>query len=209
LARALVLDPRILLLDEPLGALDLQLRKEMQLELKALNRELGMTFVYVTHDQEEALTMSDRLVVMDQGRIAQCGTPRQVYEEPGSAYVADFLGVANLLPATVLSSGRVEVAGTPLDVGYVDPATNGDAVRVLVRPERVRVGPAGEAGPNTLDATVEHVVYAGSVTQVQLRLDNGSTLQAMLTNDGDSLLPVGSSRVAVRLAPDALRVLAG
>ncbi len=97
LARALVLRPRVLLLDEPLGALDAKLRKALQLELVSLQREVGITFVYVTHDQEEALTMSDRLAVMDAGRIEQCGTPREVYEQPASAYVADFLGVTNLL----------------------------------------------------------------------------------------------------------------
>ncbi len=118
LARALVLRPRVLLLDEPLGALDAKLRKQLQLELAALQKDVGITFVYVTHDQEEALTMSDRLVVMDQGRIAQCGTPREVYEEPADAYVADFLGVANLLPARYVTPGRIEVAGTTLAVDH-------------------------------------------------------------------------------------------
>jgi spermidine/putrescine transport system ATP-binding protein len=209
LARALVLRPRVLLLDEPLGALDAKLRKQLQLELAALQKDVGITFVYVTHDQEEALTMSDRLVVMDQGRIAQCGTPREVYEEPADAYVADFLGVANLLPARYVTPGRLEVAGTTLDVEHPSAAANGGPVRLLVRPERVRLCADGSGGPNTLPATVEHVVYAGSITQVQLRLDDGSSLQAMLANDGDSTLPVGSGRVAVQLAPAALRVIAG
>jgi spermidine/putrescine transport system ATP-binding protein len=209
LARALVLRPRVLLLDEPLGALDAKLRKQLQIELATLQREVGITFIYVTHDQEEALTMSDRLVVMDQGRIAQCGTPREVYEEPADAYVADFLGVANLLPARVVTPRTLEVAGTALEVEAAPASTNGDAVRVLVRPERVRVCAQETQGPNTLPATVVHVVYAGSVTQVQLRLDDGSSLQAMLANDGDSTLPTGSGRVAVQLAPSALRVIAG
>jgi spermidine/putrescine transport system ATP-binding protein len=205
----LVLRPRVLLLDEPLGALDAKLRKQLQVELASLQKEVGITFIYVTHDQEEALTMSDRLVVMDHGRIAQCGTPREVYEEPADAYVADFLGVANLLPARVLGPGRLEVAGVPLEVAHPTASTNGGPVRVLIRPERVRLDGDGTAGPNVLPATVEHVTYAGAVTQVQLRLDDGSGLQAMLANDGTSTLPVGSARVAVQLAPAALRVLPG
>ena len=209
LARALVLRPRVLLLDEPLGALDAKLRKQLQLELAALQKDVGITFVYVTHDQEEALTMSDRLVVMDQGRIAECGTPREVYEEPADAYVADFLGVANLLPARYVTPGHIEVAGTTLAVDHPSASSNGGPLRLLVRPERVRLCADGSGGPNTLPATVEHVVYAGSITQVQLRLDDGSSLQAMLANDGDNTLPVGSGRVAVQLAPAALRVIAG
>ena len=106
LARALVNRPRVLLLDEPLGALDLKLRKEMQLELKHLQTDLGITFVYVTHDQEEALTMSDRIVLMRQGRIAQVGTPRDLYDRPASRYVADFIGETNLLAGTVVESGE-------------------------------------------------------------------------------------------------------
>ena len=111
LARALVLRPKVLLLDEPLGALDAKLRKTLQVELRALHHDVGITFVYVTHDQEEALTMSDRLAVMNEGEIEQIGTPKETYEEPASAYVADFLGVANLLPATVSTPGRVIVNG--------------------------------------------------------------------------------------------------
>src|SRR5262249_42053682 len=111
LARALVLRPKVLLLDEPLGALDAKLRKALQLELVGLQRDVGITFVYVTHDQEEALTMSDRLAVMDSGRVAQVGSPRDVYEQPSSAYVADFLGVANLIDAHANGDGSCTVAG--------------------------------------------------------------------------------------------------
>ena len=152
--------------------------------------------------------MSQRLAVMYNGRIVQCGQPREVYEEPADAFVADFLGVANLLPARFVTPGRLEVAGTTLDIDHPSAVPNGGPVRLLVRPERVRLCADGSSGPNTLPATVEHVVYAGSITQVQLRLDDGSSLQAMLANDGDSTLPVGSGRVAVQLAPAALRVIA-
>ena len=110
LARALILEPEVLLLDEPLGALDAKLRKALQVELTTVHREVGITFVYVTHDQEEALTMSDRLAVMELGKVAQCGSPREVYEEPASAYVADFLGVANLLDVDC-DGPRAEPAG--------------------------------------------------------------------------------------------------
>ena len=110
LARALVLRPRVLLLDEPLGALDARLRKDLQVELKALQAELGITFVFVTHDQEEALTMSDRVAVMNGGRVEQAGSPREVYEEPGTVFVADFLGVSNLLTGEASADGRVRAA---------------------------------------------------------------------------------------------------
>jgi spermidine/putrescine transport system ATP-binding protein len=218
LARALVLRPRVLLLDEPLGALDAKLRKALQLELTGLQREVGITFVYVTHDQEEALTMSDRLAVMEHGRVAQCGTPRQVYEEPADAYVADFLGVANLLPCRVLGPRRVEVAGYELEVevpvdgdGLVDPpaAEVAREARIVVRPERVRLCPPGEPSANRMPATVDHVVYVGPISQVRLRLGDGTTLQALVANDGAAPPPVDGEPVAVHVAPDALRVVAG
>ena len=132
LARALVNRPRVLLLDEPLGALDLKLRKEMQLELKHLQTGLGITFVYVTHDQEEALTMSDRIVLMRQGRIAQVGTPRDLYDRPASRYVADFIGDTNLLPGTV-----VESAGGIADA----PGRTGMTLRGRQRQRRSRRAP--------------------------------------------------------------------
>jgi ABC-type Fe3+/spermidine/putrescine transport system ATPase subunit len=208
----------VLLLDEPLGALDAKLRKALQLELTGLQREVGITFVYVTHDQEEALTMSDRLAVMDHGRVAQCGTPRHVYEEPADAYVADFLGVANLLPCRVVGPGRVEVAGCELDVatpaegdGLVDPpaAEVAREARIVVRPERVRLCAPGEAGANRMPATVEQLVYVGPVSQVRLRLGDGTILQALVANDGAAPPPVDGEPVGVHVAPDALRVVAG
>ena len=131
LARALILNPKVLLLDEPLGALDAKLRKRLQIELKALQERVGITFIYVTHDQEEALTMSDRIAVMSQGRVEQVGPPKEIYEEPATAYVADFLGVSNLMDARaagVTTGGcRVHLGEFELVAGQGDADTSGDA----------------------------------------------------------------------------------
>ena len=185
LARALILRPKVLLLDEPLGALDARLRKDLQIDLATLQREVGITFVYVTHDQEEALTMSQRLAVMDAGRVVQVGTPIDVYEHPATAYVADFLGVANVLDADgdTARDGRrtVRLGSFVLDAGGEGPA---GPVKLVIRPERVHVV-AGEAtGPNCIPAMVEQVVYVGSTTRVHVRLPGGEPLQSLTTNDG-------------------------
>ncbi len=214
LARALVLKPAVLLLDEPLGALDAKLRRALQVELKTLQERVGITFLYVTHDQEEALTMSDRLAVMSNGRIAQLGTPREVYEEPADAYVADFLGVSNLMEATVVRSGS---AGTPceLQIGEFRLAAEcgvleatGD-VKLAIRPERVQLKPYDEPGQNRVPAMVERVVFLGSASQVIVRLAPGETLQALVHNDGEPVAFQQGSAVNVLLPPDALRVLPG
>ena len=214
LARALVLKPAVLLLDEPLGALDAKLRRALQVELKTLQERVGITFLYVTHDQEEALTMSDRLAVMSNGRIAQLGTPREVYEEPADAYVADFLGVSNLMEATVVRSGS---AGTPceLQIGEFRLAAEcgvleatGD-VKLAIRPERVQLKPYDEPGQNRVPAMVERVVFLGSASQVIVRLAPGKTLQALVHNDGEPVAFQQGSAVNVLLPPDALRVLPG
>jgi spermidine/putrescine transport system ATP-binding protein len=204
LARALVLRPRVLLLDEPLGALDAKLRKALQLELTSLQREVGITFVYVTHDQEEALTMSDRLAVMREGEVEQVGTPREIYEDPRTAYVADFLGVANLLPAEQIGGGRVRVAGAELDVTG-DVAASG-ACHVVVRPERVRLVPAGSGGANCLRCVVVKLVYVGAVTQVHLRIGD-SPLQALVANDGVELCAGEGEPVDAQLPQDAVRLV--
>src|SRR5436853_5176210 len=158
LARALVLNPAVLLLDEPLGALDAKLRKALQIELKALQEEVGITFIYVTHDQEEALTMSDRIAVMSNGRVEQVGAPSTVYEEPETAYVADFLGVSNMMTAHAEGDGR---GGCRLRMGdFVLFATGGAVdthgpVRVTIRPERVRLEPHGSSGENRVPGMIE------------------------------------------------------
>jgi spermidine/putrescine transport system ATP-binding protein len=207
LARALVLNPSVLLLDEPLGALDAKLRRQLQVELKALQQEVGITFVYVTHDQEEALTMSDRMAVMCDGLVEQLGTPRAVYEEPASVFVAEFLGVSNLMGGQADGAGTVRVAGGDLAVGQGAVDVAGE-VRVTIRPERVEVEPANSPGPNRLNALVERLVYLGSTTQVILRLPGGATIQALVANSGRPLEARETDAVTAHLPPDALRVLA-
>jgi spermidine/putrescine transport system ATP-binding protein len=213
LARALVLNPAVLLLDEPLGALDAKLRRSLKVELKALQERVGITFLYVTHDQEEALTMSDRLAVMNSGRIVQTGAPRQVYEEPGDTYVADFLGVSNLMEVDVVERGpgqrchlKIGDAALTSERGEVDGLGTAHAV---IRPERVRIEPYGTGGPNRVPAMVERLVFLGAATQVMLRLGAGMPLQALVQNDGEQTGLAQGSPVHVFLPPDGLRVLGG
>jgi spermidine/putrescine transport system ATP-binding protein len=213
LARALILNPAVLLLDEPLGALDAKLRKALQLELKALQEEVGITFVYVTHDQEEALTMSDRLAVMSNGRVEQIGTPSEVYEEPGTAYVADFLGVSNLMEARVEGRdgdgrAKVRLGDFELVASKGDTDAVGD-VKIVIRPERVRLEPQGTVGENHVPGMVERVVYVGSIMQVIVHLAPGQTLQAWVQNQGEGLPFQQGAPVAVHLPVEALRVLVG
>ena len=212
LARALVLKPQVLLLDEPLGALDAKLRRSLKVELKALQEQVGITFLYVTHDQEEALTMSDRLAVMRSGKIVQIGAPHEVYEEPADTYVADFLGVSNLMEVDVVERGpgarcQVRLGASVLEVTHGGAETVGRA-RAVIRPERVRVEEFGSAGPNRVPAMVERLVYLGSATQVILRLAPGAELQVLLQNDGTREQLTQGTPVHAFLAPDALRVLA-
>ncbi len=169
IARALVLEPRVLLLDEPLGALDRKLREEMQTELKELQRRLGMSFVFVTHDQDEALAMSDRVVVMNAGKIEQAASPREIYERPATRFVADFVGVTNV------AKGMGENGAT-----------------VAVRPEKIRFVDAGESG--ALAGTVEGARYLGDVTHWRVRLDDGSEWTVFARED-DALAP--GSRVGL------------
>jgi spermidine/putrescine transport system ATP-binding protein len=213
LARALVLNPAVLLLDEPLGALDAKLRRSLKVELKALQERVGITFIYVTHDQEEALTMSDRIAVMNAGQIAQIGTPQQVYESPADAYVADFLGAANLLQVVVAervpgAASTLKLGDTALTTSNEVPAEQGAAAQAVIRPERVRVEEHGSAGANRVPALVDRVVYLGAATQVHLRLASGESLQAVVPNENAAGWSQGTP-VHVYLPADALRVLAG
>jgi spermidine/putrescine transport system ATP-binding protein len=208
LARALVLNPAVLLLDEPLGALDAKLRRSLKVELKALQERVGITFLYVTHDQEEALTMSDRLAVMNAGRIVQIGTPRQVYEEPADTYVADFLGAANLMEVEVVGAGTLRIGDFALSSERCEAGLAG-AAHAVIRPERVRIEPHGSAGDNRMPAMVERVVFLGAATQVMLRLAPGVPLQALVQNDGEHPDLAQGTPVHVYLPPDAVRVLAG
>ena len=179
LARALVNRPAVLLLDEPLGALDLKLRRQMQVELKQIQREVGITFVFVTHDQEEALSMSDRIAVMNHGKVAQSGAPEEVYERPTEEFVAGFIGISNLLEGTVEDSGNVR-----LGTGFTVPAPlpgdcrPGDLVSLSVRPEKIAVE---ELEPDmvALEGTIEARVYLGVMTQLTVSLGNGARLVAL------------------------------
>jgi len=182
LARAIVNKPKVLLLDEPLGALDLKLRQEMQIELKSIQREVGITFVYVTHDQEEALTMSDRLAVFNQGRIEQIGPPAEVYEHPQSEFIAGFVGVSNVIER--------------------------DGRRYTVRPEKITLlmnGEAPEAGAHVEQGQVRDVQYAGPVTKYQIALDRGGELQVLAQNldEGSSeVLEAKGRRVSLEWRPE-------
>jgi spermidine/putrescine transport system ATP-binding protein len=207
LARALVLNPAVLLLDEPLGALDAKLRKELQIELKSLQEEVGVTFIYVTHDQEEALTMSDRLAVMSGGRIEQIGSPVDVYEEPATAYVADFLGVSNMMSAEGDGTGRARVGDFQLTAAGGDLAAQG-RIRLVIRPERVHLEDHGRTGENRIPGMVERVLYVGSTIQVLVHLAHGETLQAWMQNRGGDPPWQQGTAVSVHLPSEAIRVLA-
>ena len=198
LARALVNHPAILLLDEPLGALDLKLRKEMQLELKRLHREVGITFIYVTHDQEEALTMSDLIAVMDAGRIVQLAPPREIYDRPRTTFVANFVGVSNLLAGVVReSAGRsatIEVEGEWLFSKTLErPPAAGERVLVAVRPEKLRVTKDGRG----LRGQLEDFVYLGSRATLVVRLDGDRLLQV---EDSTAELQNGGGRIGEPIA---------
>jgi spermidine/putrescine transport system ATP-binding protein len=211
LARALVLNPAVLLLDEPLGALDAKLRRSLKVELKALQERVGITFIYVTHDQEEALTMSDRLAVMSNGRLAQVGSPREVYDAPATAYVADFLGVSNLMDVDVLEAGPARRCQVRLGdaVLYVDSAAadvRGSA-KLCVRPEKVILEPFGSTGDNRAPAMVERSVFLGASTQVYVRLAAGPLLQAQINADHAPVDLTQGTPVSVHLPAPALRLL--
>jgi len=192
LARALVNRPTVLLLDEPLGALDLKLRKQMQLELKRIQDEVGITFIFVTHDQEEAMTISDRIAVMNRGRIEQLGTPDVVYEHPASVFVAEFLGTSNLLEGTFTGvrdgSGWVDLGdGHVIRIPAETRVREGDRVHVGVRPEKISVNPANatlDSAVNALDATLLSSVFVGVSYQYFFETRNGRRLYAFDRNAG-------------------------
>ncbi len=217
LARALVNLPEVLLLDEPLGALDLKLRKGLQVELKRIQRDVGITFVYVTHDQEEALTMSDRIAVMNRGVVEQVGAPEEVYERPRTTFVAGFIGVSNLMPAMVTSSdaGRGSVR---LDVGIeIEAAVNGlgpgERCHAVVRPEKLDIRRVEERGmPHmaSVEGVVEASVFLGTSTQIVVRLSDGVEMTVLVPNADESerqRLPGGGARVQLAWAPEHMHLV--
>jgi spermidine/putrescine transport system ATP-binding protein len=214
LARALINHPRVLLLDEPLGALDLKLRKQMQIELKRIQTEVGITFIYVTHDQEEAMTMSDRIAVMRHGRIDQLGTPEELYERPTTAFVAGFLGVSNLLDGSVVSRDgdwvHVRLADGATVRAPAERVNGADAVRVGVRPEKLRVvladsdAAGSDGGLNSLEGTVLDASYIGVSTQYLVETGDGHRLVIYAQNletSGASEALADGQRVRVSWKP--------
>jgi spermidine/putrescine transport system ATP-binding protein len=214
LARALVNRPAALLLDEPLGALDVKLRKQMQLELKRIQHDLGTTFVYVTHDQEEALAMSDRIAVMNGGRVEQTGSPREIYEHPRTAFVADFIGSLNALDLTidelvgsyaVTRLGENERVVVPVGAGR----SPGEALRAAVRPERVQIEAAGSVVPDggsRLEGAIAEIVYLGMYTQFHVDTRAGRVVCHRLADESLASLQPGS-RVTLSWAPEQASLL--
>ena len=213
-ARALVKVPDVLLLDEPLGALDLKLRKEMQLELKALQQQLGITFIYVTHDQEEAMTMSDRIAVMSLGKVKQMGTPVEIYERPANQFVADFIGESNFLAGTIKSlikneacvfipEWKAELTGLPVSEGLVA----GEDVTVSIRPEKVQIAEKG-MNTNTFTGQVINTVYIGTDTHIYVDV-MGKRIKVFEQNrisrlDPDSFYTVGQQVILVMMPENVL-----
>jgi spermidine/putrescine transport system ATP-binding protein len=211
LARALVLEPSVLLLDEPLGALDAKLRHSLRAELTTLQREVGITFVFVTHDQEEALEMSNRLAVMDDGRVMQLGTPEEVYQEPLTEFVADFLGVANLFDIECLSGSGLtrSVRFGEFTLEAQAPAGRDPGPgRAVIRPECVELAEPGLTGANRLPGMIDRTVFLGSTTQVLVRLPQGAVVQSLVTNSSMRNSLATGQPVTVELPSQSLRVLA-
>ncbi len=210
LARSLVLNPSVLLLDEPLGALDAKLRKALQIELKALQEEVGITFIYVTHDQEEALTMSDRMAVMSHGKVEQMGTPSEVYETPVSSYIAEFLGVSNLMEVMVKSG--TEGGSSVVQLGSHELTTNtnypwpGPAM-VSIRPERIKIVSNDSDGQNTIAAVVDRTVYAGPVLNLLVQVEDLNEIQVTVPNEGHLESYRHGDVIHIHMPPEALKVL--
>jgi spermidine/putrescine transport system ATP-binding protein len=215
LARALVNLPKVLLLDEPLGALDLKLRKGLQVELKRIQREVGITFVYVTHDQEEALTMSDRIAVMNRGRVEQVGVPEDVYERPATTFVAGFIGVSNLMPATVSGAGKVKLEHGPEVAGDTGEMGAGEGCFAVVRPEKLRVELVGEGvassnGLPRVEGVVESSLYLGTATQIVVGLDEDVRMTVLVPNADEAerqRLPGGGARVTLSWEPEHMHMV--
>ena len=207
LARALAIEPQVLLLDEPLSALDAKIRVALRKEIRSIQRQLGITTVYVTHDQEEAMSLSDRVVVMSEGRVEQIGPPPEIYNFPATPFVASFVGTLNLLPATVVdgAAGRVSVAGQ--EIRGAKPVSGGGSVTVALRPEAVELGEGG--GENRLRGTIEDVSFLGSIVRTRVRIADDATLSFDQFNDPALALPAVGDTVTVSFPTEAALVLEG
>ena len=217
LARAVVNLPKVLLLDEPLGALDLKLRKGLQIELKRIQRDVGITFLYVTHDQEEALTMSDRIAVMNKGIVEQISEPEEVYEHPQTTFVAGFIGVSNLMPGRVRSVSGDE-ASVRLDAGvgvtaFKNGLAVGDSCHAVVRPEKLRIDRADLPSANDLpnvQGVVASSIYLGTSTQIVVELQGGVPMTVLVPNADEGerqALPGGGARVRLSWAPEHIHLV--
>jgi spermidine/putrescine transport system ATP-binding protein len=215
LARALVNLPKVLLLDEPLGALDLKLRKGLQVELKRIQREVGITFVYVTHDQEEALTMSDRIAVMNRGRVEQVDVPEEIYDRPTTTFVAGFIGVSNLMPASVSGPGKVKLDSGPEVAADTGTLGAGEGCAAVVRPEKLRVELAGNGGSAAdglprVEGVVESSLYLGTSTQIVVNLGDEVRMTVLVPNADEAerqRLPGGGARVVLSWEPEHMHVV--
>jgi spermidine/putrescine transport system ATP-binding protein len=216
LARALVNRPAVLLLDEPLGALDLKLRKQLQVELKRIQRDVGITFVYVTHDQEEALTMSDRIAVMNRGAVEQVDAPELVYERPRTTFVAGFIGVSNLMPGEVVSANGL-ATHLRLDAGVTvradaAGASPGERCQAVVRPEKLQIHAVDHdtGGQPTVEGVLESSLYLGTATQVMTRLPDGTAMIVLVPNADEAQsrqLPAPGSPVRLAWAQEHIHVV--
>ena len=216
LARALVNRPTVLLLDEPLGALDLKLRKRLQVELKEIQRDVGITFVYVTHDQEEALTMSDRIAVMNEGVVEQIAGPEEVYDRPATTFVAGFIGVSNLMPGRVTKTGDPGEVELDAGVSVHAPVTGfraGERCYAVVRPEKLQIRFADDRADDKLpnvEGIVESSLYLGTSTQIVVRLPDKVAMTVLVANtdeDERQRLPGGGATVRLSWTPDHMHVL--
>lgn len=215
LARALAPSPKVLLLDEPLSALDLKLRQAMRIELKRIQEETGITFIFVTHDQEEALTMSDRIAVMSAGELQQIGTAKEIYETPRNRFVADFIGETNLLPVTVTTdlegAGTAQCAladGSHLTCEAMQAVAKGKQAHISIRPERISLQPVEAGGDSAISGIVDRMIYLGTDTQTMLHLDDGSEITVRAQNAHAAAVDFApGNRAALKIDNGAVRLL--
>jgi len=208
LARALAFEPEVLLLDEPLSALDAKIRVSLRAEIRAIQRQLGITTVYVTHDQEEALSLSDRIVVMSDGRIEQIGTPFEVYNFPTTAFVASFVGTLNVLPARVVDAGtgRLSVGGQEIRISHKIDAATGATIALALRPEMVSLG-EGPAGSNVVRGTVADVSFLGSIVRMKVSIADGVLVTLDVFNEPTLVLPKPNESLAISFPAEGPLVL--